>query len=171
MKSRDRPHTCCRTSLKYAIVFYCLLMIIACISIICFCSDFFGLRRHDSYLLSPRLEVYLILLSSVLMLIFLIGLIGSLLESVLSLRIFGGIVSYLFLLTFGALLYTIIFLIITESNVNLIASVGSFSAAILVTHALMAVAPFTLADSLIRVSDARRDLYLKHALTHYRYYR
>ena len=102
---------------------------------------------------NPRLEIYSIIISSVVMLIFFIGLIGSLLQSLMCLRIFGGIVAYLFLLTFGSFLYMIILMIITNSSIKLLGSVGSFAAAVIVIHASMAIAPFALADLIQQVNN------------------
>lgn len=101
---------------------------------------------------NPRLEIYSIIISSLVMLIFFIGLIGSLLESLLCLRIFGGIIAYLFLLTFGSFLYFIILLIISNASAKLIASMATCAAAAIIIHASMAITPFAFADLIYQVA-------------------
>ena len=167
-----RKSSCGHSCLRYAIVFYCTLMVISCICIICYSSRFFGLvttlmTDEDIPLLNPRLEVYAIILSSIIMLIFFVGLIGSLLESALCLRIFGGIVSYLFLLTFGACLYSVILLMLTNAHIRLLFSIGSFSAALIVCHASIAIAPFVLADDISKVFKSLTRVTHKHVLINY----
>lgn len=96
-------------------------------------------------------EVIGIIVCSALMIIFFLGLIGAFLESVLCLRIFGAILSYLFLLTFGAALYINILLVISRVPTKLVLSTVSCSAIAITLHAALAIAPFAFADLIVQV--------------------
>ena len=98
-----------------------------------------------------RFEIIGIVITSALMIIFFLGLIGAFLESILCLRIFGAILSYLFLLTFGAALYIIILLVISRVPTKLILSTMSCSAVAITLHAALAIAPFAFADLINQV--------------------
>jgi hypothetical protein len=100
---------------------------------------------------TPRIEVYAIIVSSIVMLVFFIGLMGTLLESLLCLLIFGGIIAYLFLLTFGSFLYAIILLLLSKATVKVIAIWIGCAAFTIIVHASMAIAPFALSDLIQQV--------------------
>lgn len=95
-----------------------------------------------------------LIIASALMVIFFLGLAGAYMESVLCLRIFGAILSYLFLLTFGACLYLIILMVISNVAIKLILSMLSVCAVTITMHAALAIAPFAFADLLSQVSGA-----------------
>lgn len=105
----------------------------------------------SSYFEMVRFEVIGIIVCSAVMIIFFLGLIGAFLESVLCLRIFGAILSYLFLLTFGAALYIIILLVISRVPAKLVLSTISCSAVAITLHAALAIAPFAFADLIFQV--------------------
>ena len=92
------------------------------------------------------------IVSSALMIIFFLGMVGAFLESVLALRIFGAILSYLFLLTFGAALYSVILLLIAHMPAKLVLSAISCSAVAITLHAALAIAPFAFADLINQVT-------------------
>lgn len=112
------------------------------------------LMANDSLTLLEifRMEVIGIVVSSAIMIVFFLGMIGAFLESVLCLRIFGAILSYLFLLTFGGAFYIIILLVISHVPLKLILSTISCAAVGITIHALLAIAPFAFADLISRVS-------------------
>lgn len=96
-------------------------------------------------------EVVGVIIATALIIIFFLGLVGAFLESVLCLRIFGAILSYLFLLTFGAALYVIILMIISRVAGKLVLSTISCAAVAITMHAAIAIAPFAFADLLYQV--------------------
>lgn len=98
-----------------------------------------------------RTEFIYILITSAFIIIFGLGLVAAFLESVLCLRIFGAILSYLFLLTFGSALYLIILLIISHVPLRLILSTISCSAVAITIHGLLAIAPIAFADLISEV--------------------
>ena len=110
-----------------------------------------------------RAEIVALVIASVVMIIFFLGLIGGFLESVLCLRIFGAILSYLFLLTFGAALYIVILLVISHVPSKLILSAISCAGIAITIHAAIAIAPFAFADL---ISQVRQKLcFLSEAYT------
>lgn len=98
-----------------------------------------------------RTEMIGLIIASAFMIIFILGLIGAFLESILCLRIFGAILSYLFLLTFGSALYIVILLIISHVPLKLILSTISCAAVAVTIHGLLAIAPFAFADLISEV--------------------
>lgn len=108
--------------------------------------------KEQSVIEMIRPEVIGIIVASAIMIIFFLGLIGAFLESVLCLRIFGAILSYLFLLTFGGCFYIIILLVISNVQLKLILSTVSCAAVAITIHALLAIAPFAFADLIYQVS-------------------
>lgn len=102
-------------------------------------------------------EVIGIIVCSALMIIFFLGLIGAFLESVLCLRIFGAILSYLFLLTFGAALYINILLVISRVPTKLVLSTVSCSAIAITLHAALAIAPFAFADLIVQEKEDEKS--------------
>ncbi|KAH7637494.1 hypothetical protein HUG17_8598 [Dermatophagoides farinae] len=108
-----------------------------------------------SLLETIRLEMIGLIISSAFMIIFILGLIGAFLESILCLRIFGAILSYLFLLTFGSALYIVILLIISHVQLKLILSTISCAAVAITIHGLLAIAPFAFADLISEESNEK----------------
>lgn len=104
-----------------------------------------------SLMATIRMEIIYILITIAFMIIFALGLAAAFLESVLCLRIFGAILSYLFLLTFGSALYVIILLIISHVPLRLILSTISCSAVAITIHGLLAIAPIAFADLISQV--------------------
>ncbi|OTF76845.1 hypothetical protein BLA29_003815, partial [Euroglyphus maynei] len=109
-----------------------------------------------------RIEMIGLLIASAFMIIFILGLIGTFLESILCLRIFGAILSYLFLLTFGSALYIVILLIISHVPLKLILSTISCAAVTITIHGLLAIAPFAFADL---ISEERNEKLTEAAAT------
>ncbi|KAH9426487.1 hypothetical protein DERP_013669 [Dermatophagoides pteronyssinus] len=109
-----------------------------------------------------RTEMIGLIIASAFMIIFILGLIGAFLESILCLRIFGAILSYLFLLTFGSALYIVILLIISHVPLKLILSTISCAAVAVTIHGLLAIAPFAFADL---ISEERNEKLTEAAAT------
>lgn len=188
MLFRDRSRASCGHSfLKYSILFYCSIALILSVISICYLTKLFGIMTDElstttridfgtannqtssqlvmeldgpqGVLDTIRLELIGIIVASAFMIIFFLGLIGTLLESILCLRIFGAILSYLFLLTFGAALYIIILLFISHVPLKLILSTISCAAVAITLHALLAIAPFAFADLINQVCAPNRKAF------------
>lgn len=134
--------------LKLIITFYCLVFIILSISALLYATRLFGVLNDQWPMIRSDFQLIVIIASGTATLVFLIGHIGAVFESILCLMIFGAIISYLFVLVLGALMYIIILMYLRSTPNKTIITTLCAGLAICAVHAIMAVAPFLLAKVL-----------------------